>query len=414
MNESMFAVTVGKERIAFNGFSEAKAVLPLTLACQMFAKFAEHVASDSEPDSIHMDFAEQFSSHIGKRYQLEKQRTDMLLTLLGQYYGGRFTKEGLSMNCIAVPGGSTDISVFEKYDMQFYINFELKLKQNKQVNPLLQNATYFLYSKSICSYFITITNAGIRICGALLLPVTGGTQAVVSYLTPLYGHHDTKRIAKAFEGIMKFLPELKLMRSQPIASVLDALPKLDTYDYCDRLSDTKLVFLANRSSDNKQCIVKFVEKYGENVHRYLFRKGLAPELYDILESVRGNWKAIIMELLPGTSLHSLHDTDLDNEKIRKIIDCLRNIKKTLQGSHYVHGDLRPNNLIVTSDFNVVKVVDFDWAGEESKVSYPLNLNTNDIAWAFGVEPCRPITKKHDSWMLDCEIKHLPTILPTAN
>ena len=133
-------------------------------------------------------------------------------------------------------------------------------------------------------------------------------------------------------------------------------------------------------------------------------KGLAPELYDILESVRGSWKAIIMELLPGTSLHSLHDTDLDNEKIRKIIDCLRNIKKTLQGSPYVHGDLRPNNLIVTSDFNVVKVVDFDWAGEESKVSYPLNLNTNDIAWASGVEPCRPITKKHDSWMLDCEIK----------
>ena len=413
MNETIFSETVGKERIAFNGYSKAKAVLPLTLACQMFAQFAEHVASESEPDSIHMNFAEQFSSHIGKRYQLEQQRTNMLLILLHQYYGDRFTKEGLSTNCIAVPGGSTDISVFEKYDMQFYINFELKLRQKKQVDPILQNATYFLYSKSICSYLITITNTGIRICGALLLPVTGGTQAVVSYLTPLYDYGDTEAIARAFEGIMMSLSELKLMCSQPIASILDALPKLHTYDYCGRLSDTKLVFLAKRSSDNKQCIVKFVEKYGDNVHRYLLERGLAPELYDIV-SVRGSWKAIIMELLPGTSLHSLHDTDLGIEKTMKVIGCLENIKRTLQGSPYVHGDLRPNNLIVTSDFNVVKVVDFDWAGEESKVSYPLNLNTIDIAWAIGVEPGGLIKKIHDSWMLECEIKHLQIILPTAN
>ena len=410
MNESMFAATVGKERIAFNGFSEAKAVLPLTLACQMFAQFAEHLASDSEPGPIHMKFAKQFHSDIGKRYRLE-QRTNMLPILLHQYYGDIFKQNTLSMNCIA---GSTDISIFEKYDKQFCINFELKLEQTAKVNPLLQNASYFLYSKSRCSYLITITNAGICICGALLLPVKGATQAVVNYLTPLYGYRDTRRIAKAFEGIIMSLPELKLMCATPFSSILDALPKLDTYDYCDRLSDTKLVFLAKRSSDNKQCIVKFVEeKYGDNVHIYLFRKGLAPELYDIV-SVRGSWKAIIMEHLPGTSLHSLHDTDMDNEKIMKVICCLENIKKTLQGSPYVHGDLRPNNLIVTSDFNVVKVVDFDWAGEESMVSYPLNLNTIDIAWASGVEPCRPITKKHDSWMLDCEIKRLQRILPTAN
>ena len=410
MNESMFAATVGKERIAFNGFSEAKAVLPLTLACQMFAQFAEHLASNSEPGLIHMNFAKQFHSDIGKRYRLE-QRTNMLPILLHQHYGDIFKQNTLSMNCIA---GSTDISIFEEYDKQFCINFELKLEQTAKVNPLLQNASYFLYSKSRCSYLITITNAGIQICGALLLPVKGATQAVVNYLTPLYGYRDTRRIAKAFEGIIMCLPVLKLMCATPFSSILDALPKLDTYDYCDRLSDTKLVFLAKRSSDNKQCIVKFVEeKYGDNVHIYLFGKGLAPELYDIV-SVRGSWKAIIMELLPGTSLHSLHGTDMDNEKIMKVICCLENIKKTLQGSPYVHGDLRPNNLIVTSDFNVVKVVDFDWAGEESMVSYPLNLNTIDIAWASGVEPCRPITKKHDSWMLDCEIKRLQRILPTAN
>eukprot|EP00731_Ephydatia_muelleri_P028572 Em0020g216a len=83
MNESMFAATVGKERIAFNGFSEAKAVLPLTLACQMFAQFAEHLASNSEPGPIHMNFAERFHRDIGKRYRLEyKHAADSSTSIL--------------------------------------------------------------------------------------------------------------------------------------------------------------------------------------------------------------------------------------------------------------------------------------------------------------------------------------------
>ena len=57
------------------------------------------------------------------------------------------------------------------------------------------------------------------------------------------------------------------------------------------------------------------KEYGENVHRYLFEKGLAPELYGVKPALRGCWKAIFMDLLPGTSLHSLlEDTVLDIEK----------------------------------------------------------------------------------------------------
>ena len=54
-----------------------------------------------------------------------------------------------------------------------------------------------------------------------------------------------------------------MMHTTPFSSILDALPKLGTYDYCGRLSDTKLVYLAERSSDNK------FEKYGDNVHSCL-------------------------------------------------------------------------------------------------------------------------------------------------
>ena len=99
------------------------------------------------------------------------------------------------------------------------------------MNPFLQNATYFLYSKSKCSYLMTITNDGIQICRALLLPVTGGMQAVVNYLTPLYEYHRTNPIAKAFEGIMMSLHQLKSITSTPFSSILNAIPKLDTHNY---------------------------------------------------------------------------------------------------------------------------------------------------------------------------------------
>ena len=94
----MSEATVGKEQIAFNGFSTAKAVLPLT--SQVFAQFAQHLASNSKPSSTHVNFAEEFRRDIRKPYRLEQQRTNKLLIILHKYYGGIFTTEGLSMNCI--------------------------------------------------------------------------------------------------------------------------------------------------------------------------------------------------------------------------------------------------------------------------------------------------------------------------
>ncbi|KIO28452.1 hypothetical protein M407DRAFT_242998 [Tulasnella calospora MUT 4182] len=76
----------------------------------------------------------------------------------------------------------------------------------------------------------------------------------------------------------------------------------------------------------------------------------------------------------------------------------------MEEANVVHGDLRPNNVMleVGSDTTPVcsgeeqgvnlRVVDFDWAGEADKVCYPLQRN-EDITWPG--DAGTPIKVGHD-------------------
>jgi hypothetical protein len=45
------------------------------------------------------------------------------------------------------------------------------------------------------------------------------------------------------------------------------------------------------------------------------------------------------------------------------------------------------------------LVDFDWAGENGKVRYPININTTDVKRPKGAVDGEPITVEHDVEML---------------
>ena len=70
----------------------------------------------------------------------------------------------------------------------------------------------------------------------------------------------------------------------------------------------------------------------------------------------------------------------------------------LHFSGLVFGDLRPPNVIITKA-NEVKLIDFNWAGEEGQAKYP-SLISSDIKWAAGVESLGVIKKDHDMEMLN--------------
>ena len=77
---------------------------------------------------------------------------------------------------------------------------------------------------------------------------------------------------------------------------------------------------------------------------------------------------------------------------------MKEVVETLKNNRYVHGDLRPQNLLQLQDRSV-RVVDFDWAGDEGEVHYPLDLNQH-CNWHPHVAAGAVIEHSHDSFQLN--------------
>ncbi|KAI6123372.1 hypothetical protein EDD16DRAFT_177805 [Pisolithus croceorrhizus] len=75
----------------------------------------------------------------------------------------------------------------------------------------------------------------------------------------------------------------------------------------------------------------------------------------------------------------------------------------LHGAGFVLGDLRQPNIIVTPDDEIiVRLIDFDWAGKDGEVPYPITISP-DILLPEGVAELMPIEKQHDLSNLACII-----------
>ncbi|KAG9042304.1 hypothetical protein FS837_011030 [Tulasnella sp. UAMH 9824] len=120
-------------------------------------------------------------------------------------------------------------------------------------------------------------------------------------------------------------------------------------------------------------------------------------------SLQGAPTAYIMESLspPTFKKAGLDPAALYSEAIG---NTLSRVLAVMEEAAAVHGDLRPNNLMLEVDCDYIpvssgeeqgvnlKVVDFDWAGESGYVYYPLHRN-EDITWPEA--PGMPIIVGHD-------------------
>ncbi|PCH34823.1 hypothetical protein WOLCODRAFT_155474 [Wolfiporia cocos MD-104 SS10] len=152
--------------------------------------------------------------------------------------------------------------------------------------------------------------------------------------------------------------------------------------------------------DEQQVVVKFVERYGKDAHELLAKEGLAPKLYycgdiwhndPVANKGCGSRKMIVMEYVQGRSATR---TDCINhyERLSKAV-------KLLHDKGMVHGDLRRPNIIVTDNPDgPLKIIDFDWAGMQGEVRYPLRLS-KEIYWEPSVGDYALIEYKHDDFML---------------
>lgn len=177
------------------------------------------------------------------------------------------------------------------------------------------------------------------------------------------------------------------------------------------------------------------EQYGAKVHGYLEAKDMAPKYFFCLDMNAGLPRTApsiehhhVMEYLPPPSNDSAGWISLLElgEKFptvasihKSVIEAaLYKIINVLGERNYVHGDLRPNNLLIKvatgpdgckiqyreGSLPFLKVIDFDWAGVAEVVKYPPHRNP-DVEWPG--DSGKPILQSHDKLMIDAWLSKWP-------
>jgi RIO-like serine/threonine protein kinase len=93
------------------------------------------------------------------------------------------------------------------------------------------------------------------------------------------------------------------------------------------------------------------------------------------EEIPGGWFMIVMDRVDGN--HSpLKESDLNDAMHGLITDAVT----SLHQAGFVHGDLRPSNVVRSNDSGGILLLDFDWAGKIGEVRYPMNVNRELDLW----------------------------------
>ncbi|KAG6371097.1 hypothetical protein JVT61DRAFT_10638 [Boletus reticuloceps] len=121
------------------------------------------------------------------------------------------------------------------------------------------------------------------------------------------------------------------------------------------------VYLA--SSSGGDLVVKLSRSYSPELHALCARLGYAPKLY-AYERLAGGIIAVAMEYVNGEMLAPTSDPALQV----KWITTLQGVVGNMHENEFVHGDLRPPNIMVVKD--EVMLLDFDWGGKVGEARYP--------------------------------------------
>ncbi|KAF9231648.1 hypothetical protein BU15DRAFT_55889 [Melanogaster broomeanus] len=163
-----------------------------------------------------------------------------------------------------------------------------------------------------------------------------------------------------------------------------------------------VTYLAKTIEDSPiNVVVKFVTRYGEDAHREMAAARFAPKLlyYGPINvngglPSYGSLRMVVMEYVEGQTFESA--AQKGNVSDRIYADLARMIAQ-LHAAGFVFGDLRAPNIIITQQ-GQVQLIDFDWAGKEGAVTYPVSVS-NSLQWPEGVRGLEPIQKQHDLDML---------------
>jgi serine/threonine protein kinase len=175
------------------------------------------------------------------------------------------------------------------------------------------------------------------------------------------------------------------------------------FKYKDQPIPKKLLFLADTDKGSKKCI-KFTRRYSKDAHLSCASQGYAPSLRGF-EALPGEWYMVVMDLVDidvykPYSIRNMTSSSANFPSVAQLRPKVEEIIKHLHRNGLVHGDVRDSNLLVRTDDEVgCMLVDFDWAGKEGEVHYPINVNRIGITRPDEARDGLPIKKEHDLEMI---------------
>lgn len=205
------------------------------------------------------------------------------------------------------------------------------------------------------------------------------------------------KIARTFKSVKLYLDSMQSNTKRPAASAFpfvknfrNSYGQLESLDYIEGLN--RKVFIARRNNSDAKVVVKFASKYNDEIHRIYHKKGVSPELL-CCEKMDDGFFLVVTEYIDA---REVEPRDFEDESLCQQAKDFLSQSRDL---NYVHGDLRPPNVLITNTDKKLQIIDFDWAGKHGITKYPLMINTTDIKWPEGVAPDEKMLMAHDeAWM----------------
>jgi serine/threonine protein kinase len=123
------------------------------------------------------------------------------------------------------------------------------------------------------------------------------------------------------------------------------------------LSCRLLYFVETAEEMLRNLCIKFVRRYGKEVHDHCARHQIVPALYGF-DTLHGGWYMVIMEAIDLQEYRLLCNMRLQDEQRRHIRDKILSSLRFLHNDGMVHGDICNTNLFISPD-NDIKLIDFD-------------------------------------------------------
>ena len=373
--------------------------LHVTLQIQAFGEFMD--ALEGDVDSRYVRLAHQLMADVSPLLLFESVFQEKVLKHLNNLFQSDSMAYMVSSKNWSGGAARSDITVY--VNGVVLANFEIKGELclgNKE--PNLENIGYFVKfqqnreGERAPMFLITIAGCHhLQVFGAVWNNSVICVDPLCSPVSLLYVPHDPndgiRKVARVLSAL-RFGVD-KLYESSLKQDIMKRSgPYFDAFDgkqihYLGRMNERRRLYEAK--VDGKDVVVKFVwSRYGLDAHKKLAELKLAPEcIYS--EHLPGKWIVVVMEkIMNGFTVRQPNE------------DLKRSLYEAMQKLHslgFVHGDLRPQNILALPADKGVRIVDFDWCGPLGEAKYPADINlSEDCGWHEGVTSGGLIQKEHDA------------------